>query len=37
MLRRMAGCRMKSENYYKAEIVAGRVGPEQAAPKREFD
>jgi hypothetical protein len=37
MLRRMAGCRMKSENYYKAEIVAGRVGAEQAAAKREFD
>ena len=37
MLRRSAGCRMKSENYYKAEIVSGRVGPEQAAPRREFD
>ena len=37
MLRRVAGCRMKSENYYKAEIVAGHVGPEQAPPKREFD
>ena len=36
MLRRIAGCPMKGENYYKAEIVAGRVGPEQAAPKREF-
>ena len=36
MLRRLAGFKMKSENYYKAEIVAGRVGPEQAAPKREF-
>jgi len=37
MLRRMAGCAMKSENYYRAEIVVGRVGPEQASPKREFD
>ncbi len=36
LLRRAAGCPMKGENYYKAEIVAGRVGPEQAAPKREF-
>ncbi|HEX2330032.1 MAG TPA: hypothetical protein VHN74_15000 [Candidatus Angelobacter sp.] len=36
MLRRMAGCPVKGENYYRAEIVAGRVGPEQAAPKREF-
>jgi hypothetical protein len=37
MLRRIAGCRMKSENYYRAEIVAGRVGAEQAVPKKEFD
>jgi hypothetical protein len=36
MLRRIAGCRMKSENYYKAEVVAGRVGAQQAAPKKEF-
>jgi hypothetical protein len=36
ILRRMAGCPVKGENYYAAEIVAGRVGPEQAAPKREF-
>ena len=35
-LRRMAGGPVKGENYFKAEIVAGRVGPEQAAPKREF-
>ncbi len=37
MLRRIAGCKMKSENYYRAEIVAGRVGAEQAAPRKEFD
>ena len=37
MLRRIAGFRMKSENYYRAEIVVGRVGAEQAAPKKEFD
>ena len=37
MLRRLAGARMKSENYSRADIVAGRVGPEQTAPKREFD
>jgi len=36
MLRRLAGVRMKSENYARADIVAGRVGPEQTAPKREF-
>jgi len=35
-LRRIAGGPLKGENYFKAEIVAGRVGPEQAAPKREF-
>ena len=35
-LRRVAGVPVKGENYFKAEIVAGRVGPEQAAPKREF-
>jgi hypothetical protein len=36
MLRRMAGCPIKGENYFRAEVVAGRVGPEQAAPVREF-
>lgn len=36
MLRRLAGCAMKGENYYVAEIVAGRVGSEQAAPRKEF-
>ena len=36
MLRRLAGCPIKGENYYVAEIVAGRVGEEQAGPKREF-
>ena len=36
MLRRIAGCPMRGENYFRAEIVAGRVGPDQAAPGREF-
>ncbi len=36
MLRRIAGYAMKGENYYKADIVVGRVGQEQTAPKREF-
>jgi len=36
MLRRIAGCPVKGENYFTAEIVVGGVGPEQAAPKREF-
>lgn len=37
MLRRMAGYPVRGENYYVAEIVAGRLGPNQADPKREFD
>jgi hypothetical protein len=36
MARRLAGQKMKGENYHKAEIVAGRVGAEQSAPRREF-
>jgi len=36
MLRRMAGCPIRGENYYRAEIVAGRVGPEQTEPNQEF-
>ena len=37
MLRRMAGCAMRGENYHRAEIALGRVGPDQAPPHREFD
>lgn len=37
MLRRMAGCAMKGENYHRAEIAVGRVGPDQTPPRREFD
>lgn len=37
MLRRLAGSPVKGENYFKAEIVEGRVGPEQSRPKVEFD
>lgn len=37
MLRRIAGGPMKGENYYVAQIAAGRVGADQAAPRREFD
>ena len=37
MMRRVAGCPMKSENYYRAAMEAGRVGTEQTAPKVEFD
>jgi hypothetical protein len=37
MMRRLAGAPVRGENYYVAEIVIGRVGAQQAAPKREFD
>jgi hypothetical protein len=37
MLRRMAGIPVRGESYFRAEIVAGRVGPDQTAPRREFD
>ena len=37
ILRRLGGARMKSENYSKADIVAGRVGAQQTAARREFD
>ena len=37
MLRRMHGAPVRGENYFKAEIAAGRVGSEQAAPRKEFD
>jgi len=37
MLRRLAGTPVRGENYYKAQIIAGRVGADQAAPVREFD
>ena len=37
MLRRIAGGPMKGENYYRAEIESGRVGPEQSTRRTEFD
>jgi hypothetical protein len=37
MLRRMAGDPVRGENYYLAKIEAGRTGPDQASPVREFD
>ena len=36
MLRRLAGAKITGENYSRAEIVAGRVGAQQTAPRREF-
>jgi hypothetical protein len=37
MLRRLAGAKIKAENYSRADIVAGRIGADQTAPRREFD
>ena len=37
MLRRMAGAPVRSENYFKADITAGRAGAGQAPPRVEFD
>jgi len=36
ILRRIAGAPIKGENYFVADITAGRVGQDQAPPKREF-
>jgi hypothetical protein len=36
MLRRLAGVPVKGENYFVADISAGRVGHEQAPPRKEF-
>ncbi len=37
MLRRLAGSRVRGENYFRADIEIGRLGPEQAPPRSEFD
>jgi hypothetical protein len=36
MLRGLAGCPMRGENYYVANITPGRVGLAQSPPVREF-
>jgi len=36
MLRRLAGSPVKGENYFKAEVTVGQVGPEQPTPAYEF-
>jgi hypothetical protein len=36
MLRRQFGAPIRAENYYRADIRTGRVGPTQTAPRREF-
>jgi hypothetical protein len=37
MLRSAAGIPVRPESYARAEIVPGRLGPDQAPPGREFD
>jgi hypothetical protein len=37
MLRRLAGSPVRGENYFRARIESGVVGPEQPKPDREFD
>jgi hypothetical protein len=37
LLRRLAGAPVRGENYLRADIAAGRVGADQAAPNFEFD
>lgn len=37
MLRRLAGAPVRGENYSRADIVVGRIGPAQTAPEQEFD
>ena len=36
-LRRLAGSPVRGENYFRAEIVVGRVGAEQSSKRVEFD
>ncbi len=36
ILRRLAGAPVKGENYFRAGITAGCVGPDQSAPVQEF-
>jgi len=37
MLRRLAGARIRGENYYRAKIEVGRTGPDQNPPVSEFN
>ena len=37
MLRHMAGCKMRGENYFVADIQVGIASAAQAPPAREFD
>jgi len=37
LLRRLAGSAVRGENDFKADVVSGRVGPDHAAPRPEFE
>ena len=37
MLRRLAGAPVRGENYFAADIVAGRAGAQQSPPRMEFE
>ena len=37
ILRRLAGNPIRGENYYVADVTAGRVGKDQTPPRLEFD
>ncbi|MGD0038223.1 MAG: hypothetical protein ABSC53_13140 [Bacteroidota bacterium] len=37
MLRRLSGAPIRGENYFKADIIIGKVGLEQSKPRKEFD
>jgi hypothetical protein len=37
MIRRFSGVPVRGENYFIADITAGKVGLEQSKPRREFD
>jgi hypothetical protein len=37
MLRRLFGVPIRGENYFKADISIGQVGPDQPTPRREFN
>lgn len=36
IMRRLAGSPLKGENYFAADVAAGRIGPDQSPPKFEF-
>jgi hypothetical protein len=37
MLQRLSGAPIRGENYFKADIIIGKVGLEQSMPRKEFD